>query len=332
MIIYLEKQVKNNPIAQNIIKKFSQSNILEIDNYKNIFDKNFSGSTPKILVIAALKNAITQTPENYWHLGKWFFLKNSLNCVYDCKYCYLKGAFKNNHIQVFFVNYDDMKEQILEKVKETPHPSPLLIGEGRKKETLWFYTSDYSDNLATDNLTSFTKEMVPFFDSLENVKAEIRTKSTNIWNLLELPPSKNIEIAFSLNPTEIISNYELKTPGLDMRIQAINTLLDAGWQVWIRFLPLLEVKNYQEIYKKFLQEVTQKIDFSRIYSVFIGGLLYTKQDYNTILKKEPYLDILYTLEDTKDGFVREKREVRDYFYQLFDEYITQQKCNRCLDE
>lgn len=78
--------------------------------------------------------------------------------------------------------------------------------------------------------------------------------------------------------------------------------------------------------------MTQKLDMSSLYSIFIGGLLYTKEDYNKILKKEPYLDVLYGLQDEKDGFMREKREVRDYFYTLFDQYITKQKCNRCLDQ
>jgi len=48
---------------------------------------------------------------------------------------------------------------------------------------------------------------------------------------LKLKPSKNIEIAFSLNPSEVIKKYELKTSLLDARIASINTLLDAGWQV-----------------------------------------------------------------------------------------------------
>jgi hypothetical protein len=51
-----------------------------------------------------------------------------------------------------------------------------------------------------------------------------------------------------------------------------------------------------------------------------------------MLKKEPHLDTLYKLEDSKDGFFREKREVRDYFYSLFDRLLKEQKCNRCLDD
>lgn len=319
MIIYLEKKYKDNKIAKNIISFYKDAEVLEIDNYKNIFDKNISYITEKSIIIAWVNNSILEAPVWYGHAWKWYFLKNSLNCIFDCKYCYLKWAFKND-IPVFFVNYDEMKAQILEKVDKR-----------QNNEVIWFYSSDYSDNLATDNLTSFTSEFIPFFDELENVKMEIRTKSVNIKNLLSLKPSKNIEIAFSLNPSEIISKYELKTPLLDMRIDAINKLINAWWQVWIRFLPLLEIENYKEIYEKFLIEVAKKIDFSKVYSVFIGWLLYTKEDYNKMLKKEPHLDILYKLEDSKDGFVRENREVRDYFYNLFDGLIKEQKCNRCLD-
>jgi hypothetical protein len=40
MIIYLEKQYKNNKIVKNILSYYKNARVLEIDNYKNIFDKN----------------------------------------------------------------------------------------------------------------------------------------------------------------------------------------------------------------------------------------------------------------------------------------------------
>lgn len=318
MIIYLEKSQKENEIAKKIISFYKNAKILEIDNYKNIFDKNISWETVKNIIIAKVNNAILEAPKWYWHNNNWFFLKNSINCIYDCKYCYLKWAFKNENL-VFFVNYDDIKKQILEKISSS-------------NNDFWFYSSDYSDNLATDNLTDFCQNFVPFFAWLKNAKMEIRTKSTSINTLLKLSPNKNVEIAFSLNPQEIISDYELKTPKLDDRIKAINTLLDNWWQVWIRFLPLLETENYKEIYENFLKYITSQIDFKKIYSVFIWWLLYTKKDYNKILLKEPFLDLLYKLQDSKDWFVRENEEVRQYFYNLFESLITDKKCNICLDE
>ena len=68
-------------------------------------------------------------------------------------------------------------------------------------------------------------------------------------------------------------------------MKAIQRLLQNNIPVGLRFIPLLEVKNYETIYRDFLLYVKEKIDFTKISSVFIGWLLYTKNDYNTMMKK-----------------------------------------------
>jgi hypothetical protein len=42
MIIYIEKQAQNYKQTKIILEKFKNSNIIWIDNYKNLFDKSFS--------------------------------------------------------------------------------------------------------------------------------------------------------------------------------------------------------------------------------------------------------------------------------------------------
>jgi spore photoproduct lyase len=55
MIIYLEKNAKKYIVTQKILEKFKDLQIIEIDNYKNIFDKN-TGDFPalKSIIIAKL--------------------------------------------------------------------------------------------------------------------------------------------------------------------------------------------------------------------------------------------------------------------------------------
>jgi hypothetical protein len=96
-------------------------------------------------------------------------------------------------------------------------------------------------------------------------------------------------------------------------------------------MPLIEIDNYKQVYTDFLKYVITKIDFNKIYSVFIWWLMYTYDDYNKIIKKQPYLDILYKLQKDKDWFYRENPEVRKWFYDLFWELIWK-KCNICLDK
>ena len=129
MIIYIEKQAINYPQTQKIIERFKNSSIIYIDNYKNIFDKDYTNlDSKKALIIAKLNsNSVSEAPAWYGHTKSAYFLKTSLNCVFDCDYCYLKWAFKNENM-VIFVNYDDIKNELIEKIKSLP-----------KNVENWFY-------------------------------------------------------------------------------------------------------------------------------------------------------------------------------------------------
>ena len=330
MILYIEKDTINYPQTRKIIDFFPDADKIIIKNYKNIFDKNIPLHQEKSIIIAKLTwSAIWKTPDNYWHTNNTYFFKTSLNCVFDCSYCYLKWAFKNN-IQVYFVNYDDIKKQINEVIEQN---SPNSLNKATLKEhiSIWFYSSDYSDILWSNKISNFLEEFVPFFEKFDNVMMEIRTKSSNIQDILDLwfiP--KNTEFAFSLNPNELIKKYENKTPSLDDRIKAINKLLELNYKVGLRFLPLLPVKNYENIYKEFIEYLRKNIDIKKIHSSFASGLLYTKEDYNNILKKYPRLDVLYKLNKEPDDFVRCDRNTRDFFYNLFKD--LDQNCMICMDE
>lgn len=64
MIIYIEKQAKIYPRAQDILSKFHKAQVIEIDNYKNIFDKNTASLKEKKSIIIAKLNspAILEAP------------------------------------------------------------------------------------------------------------------------------------------------------------------------------------------------------------------------------------------------------------------------------
>lgn len=330
MIFYIEKEIINSEQVQKILKKFSKSKnlqILEINNYKNLFDKKISWEKwENIFILAKLKsNPITTAPPKYWHNWNAYFFKTSLNCIFDCSYCFLKWAFKNMY-PVLFLNYSDIQKEIENKILEIKKENP-------NHETIRFYSSDYSDIQGFDFMSDFNENFVKFFEKFDNVMMETRTKSADIENFLEMEKNwfvpKNTEIAFSLNPQNLIEKYEHWTSSLEARFSAINKLLNKWFKVWLRFLPLLPVQNYEEIYKKFLEEVKKNIDMEKIFSVFATWLLYTKDDYKKILAKNPELDILYQLQDWWDWFFREKEKVRRNFYKIFEEF--HEKTIICLD-
>jgi len=151
-------------------------------------------------------------------------------------------------IPVYFVDYEYIWEKLVEAIEN--------IREDGNKETIWLYSSDYSDIQGMDVFSGFNDFFIPRIEKLDGVMMESRTKSPNIQSLLAASrvlesdhatsnpgynSPQNIEIAYSLNPQKIIEQYEHATASLDQRIGNINTLLETGWKVGIRIQPIMPV-------------------------------------------------------------------------------------------
>ena len=286
MLIYYETKVKDFSITKQIFENFWNSEKVEIQHYKNLFDINiWNYKTQPFIILAKQEHiAILPTPENYWFPWKSFFFKPGLNCFFNCKYCYLQWTFKNR-FPVFFLNYEDMQKEISNQIEK--ERNNWFNGQ------ITFYASNYTDLLATENISHFHEKFLPFCESLpDNVLIETRTKSNNITTLLNYAkilkwnsPTQKMEIAFSLSPRTIAQNYELWTATLDQKIESINRLLEIWFRVWLRFLPLLPVDNFQQIYSDFLDEVIDKLNINKVASIAIAPLIFNQWDYNVLIRK-----------------------------------------------
>lgn len=282
MLIYYESKVKGLPIVKEIFANFWNSEKIEIQHYKNLFDAKIWNYKTEPLIILAKQDhiAILPTPKNYWFPWKSFFFKPSLNCFFNCKYCYLQWTFRNR-FPVFFLNYEDMQKEIINQI----HKERQSWFDGQ----ITFYASNYADLLATEDISHFHENFLPFCESLpNNVLIETRTKSVKIAPLLNHKPTDKMEIAFSLSPRTIAQKYELWTARLEEKLEAINELLKKWYRVWLRFLPLLPVENFEQIYSDFLDEVVDKIEVEKISSICIAPLIFNQWDYKAIQKKSDF--------------------------------------------
>lgn len=329
MLIFYEEKIKDLPITKKIFDKFWNSEKISIQHYKNLFDlKIWNYTTEPFIILAKQENiAILPTPDNYWFPWKSYFFKPSLNCFFKCKYCYLQWTFKNR-FPVFFLNYDEMKQKILEKIQE----ERLNWFE----DQITFYASNYADLLATEDISHFHSEFLPFCENLpKNVIIETRTKSSNIWTLLKYfekinsiwkTPTQNLEIAFSLSPEEIAKEYELWTANINEKIIAINNLLNRWFRVWLRFLPLLPVENFKEIYTNFLEKITSKINIEKISSITIAPLIFNDWDYNKIKNKQKSeFPILNNLTLNEHNLRTCSNEELKEFEKLFNNKLSRKK-------
>ncbi len=286
MLIYYESKIKELPLTHQIFEQFKNSEKIEIQHYKNLFDYKIWNYTTKPLIILAKQEhiAILPTPKNYWFPWKSFFFKPSLNCFFNCKYCYLQWTFRNR-FPIFFLNYEDIQKWIINQIEKEK--------DKWFTDQITFYASNYADLLATENISHFHENFLPFCETLpNNILIETRTKSANISALLNYAknlkwksPTQKMEIAFSISPHIIAKKYEKWTATLDEKTNAINKLIKKWFRIWLRFLPLLPIKDFQQIYSDFLDEIISKIDINKTTSITIAPLIFNQWDYNILLKK-----------------------------------------------
>lgn len=317
MLIYLESKAKDYPLTHRILSKFPQAQILEIDHYKNIFDKNIGKQqlAPAIIIAKQEHIPILPVPENYGREGKSFFFKTSLNCVFDCEYCYLKANFKTQH-SVIFVNYDQIKQAIKNHIQD--------LRNSWYEGMINFYASNYSDIQGIDMITEFNQTFIPFFEEFEHVLMETRTKSPVINSILTANDGKipkNTEFSFSINPESIIKSYEKWTAPLEARIKAVKLLIEKGYKVWLRFLPLLPVENYEKLYRELLQKLKAELDFSKISSIFIASLIYNPWDFKQMQKKNPNSDLRNLVHLQENGLVKVDNDIWNQFLKIFEEEL-----------
>lgn len=278
--IYIENEVREHPVTQAVLSRFQNTQLIACDRYTEIFNRksqNFrlQKIQPSLILAKKHKGFVLQAPDTYGIEGSNnYYFSHMLNCLYDCRYCFLQGMYRSAHY-VLFVNYNDFCREIDNTLS------------GHNNETVWFYSGYDCDSLALEPVTGFADFILPFFESRKNAQLEFRTKSTQIRTLLKKHPLDNVVVAFSLSPQNITETLEDKTPTLQNRLDAMCKLQQAGWNVGIRFEPLIYMSDYQERYNKLFNDVFRQINPDQLHSISVGAFRVPKRYFKTMTKLYP---------------------------------------------
>lgn len=313
-LLYIEREIKEHPLVKKLKKRFKLPEIF-INRYGEIFNRNnqnFRLQKNHMALILAKKYGkfLHPIPKNYG-IGSEdnYYFSHILNCPFDCSYCFLQGMYKSAYI-VLFVNYEDFQEEIAEKTKIS--------------SSITFFSGYDGDSLALEPISSFAEHFLPFMERYKSANFELRTKSIFIRPLLDRDPLPNCIVAYSLNPEEITTGIEKKTPPLCKRLESLARLQKAGWPIGLRFDPLVLCDNFKETYRTFFKEVFSKISPDQIHSVTLGTLRLPRGVYNQMLKNNPHDKLLATLDDQKQFFSYPKALEADCL-EMITNYISEDK-------
>ncbi len=303
--IYIEKPLIDHPRVARILRRYPNATITECEQYGEIFNRkaqNFrlQKIKPALILASKFKRFILPAPPAYAIGGdENYYFSHMLNCLYDCRYCFLQGMYRSAHY-VVFINYEDFIAAIIEKITQ------------RKNHSIHFFSGYDCDSLALEPVTHFLRECLPVFGRYPNALLELRTKSTQIRSLLSIEPIKNAVIAYTLTPDEVARKIEHKAPSVLKRLHALKQLQSQGWQIGLRFDPLIYHEDAVEQYAMLFKQIFRQIDPGRLHSVSLGSFRLPKSFYQTMVRLYPEETLFAAmLHETKDGMITYKKSKRD---------------------
>ena len=312
--IYIESEVLELPVTHTILERFPAADIVHCSRYGEIFNRksqDFRLQKQQPSLILARKHArhVLAAPPGYGVGGRHnYYFSVMLNCLYDCRYCFLQGMYRSaNH--VVFVNYADFASSIRNAVSSHD-----------ESDEVWFFSGYDCDSLAMEPTIGMADYFIDQFESLDNAWLELRTKSTQIRTLLNRRPAPNVVSAFSMTPDRISTQLENKVPQVAKRIAAMVRLQEKGWKVGLRFDPLIYVPDYRQQYRDLFDQIFSRLDADLIHSVSVGAFRLPKDFYRALERMYP-----------DDQFVAQPFVLHDAMVSYPDEIENDMK-DFCLDE
>jgi spore photoproduct lyase len=122
-----------------------------------------------------------------------------------------------------------------------------------------FYLGKLQDGLALDPLTDYSTALVPFFARHPYARQVIFTKSTNVERLFEVEHAGHAILTWSLNPPEVVRDFENNVPPVEERLAAMRRCAAHGYPLRAVLMPIIPVEDRESVYEGFLRRLLAEV-------------------------------------------------------------------------
>ena len=171
------------------------------------------------------------------------------HCVFNCSYCYAH-RYRRDAVYIYN-NVDEILEATDLQLKTVNVTKPNQTDPE-------YVTVDISCNAdyAQHNKFHDWKKVFEWYKNHPRLKGTLATKAIP-KEYLSFNPERKIRIRFSLMPQKISTILEPNTPQIVDRIQAIDSFIEAGYDVHVNFSPVVVYNGWLEDYKDLFELVNQ---------------------------------------------------------------------------
>ena len=275
--IYYEKDIENYILGKELMEKYKDVPKIEIENHNAIEEMRQKENKEFVLM---KKNLIIGTRKTHkfvenHKVSDYLVPYTSSGCTASCMYCYLVCNYNKCAYLRLFVNREEMLEKIIKTAEKAEKDLTFEIGSN-------------SDLILENTITNNLIWTINNFKDTKKGKLTFPTKFDMVDDLLPLEHKGKIIVRMSVNPKEIINKVEFGTSRLDGRINAINKLKEAEYEIGILIAPVIFVENWKELYLELIKELEAKLSNEVKKDVFFEVICMTYSYVHTKINEEAF--------------------------------------------
>ena len=317
--IYYEEEVKNYKLGQELLEKYKDVPKKIITNHNNIQEMREKGNAefPKMK-----RNLIIGTRKTHKYVpnskvSDFLVPYTSSGCVAMCMYCYLVCNYNKCAYLRLFVN----REQMLDKI--------IQIANKAEKNTV-FEIGSNSDLILENTITNNLVWTIENYKNSKKGRLTFPTKFDMVDSILNIDHQGKVIVRMSVNPDKIINEVEFGTSRLIKRIEALNKLAEAGYEIGILVAPIILVDNWKELYEELFKKLNELLTQKAKAKVFFEFIFMTYSYIHKMINRQAFpnaIDLynrqLMTVRGkgkyTYNQFVRNEGEI--FFRDLMHKYF-----------
>lgn len=248
--VYVEKGCEAYSLGRMLTERYSNMGIeiIPIDDHNRIPElrERPDADFPRLkrYLVLGIRKSLTHQRNN--KTSDFLVPYTSSGCSAMCLYCYLVCTYYKSAYLRVFVNRVEMMAK-LKKAVDKYSGSVFEIGSN-------------SDLVLENSVSGSLEWTIEQFANVQNARLTLPTKFDMVDSLLPLKHGHNVTIRMSLNPDEIIRRVEFGTSRLEARMDALNKLHRAGYDVGILVAPIILMDGFEDMYERLFKKMGESIE------------------------------------------------------------------------
>ena len=250
-------------------------------------------------------------------------------CLYDCSYCYMKRH-KPDGLTVA-TNTGDILTEINNHAYFTPVEKP-----NQTHAEYTTYDISCNEDFALHAKYHDWERIFEFFRDHPVAMGSFATKYVN-RSLLTYNPQGKVRIRFSLMPQKMSDIHEPNTSKIIDRIKAIDTFVEAGYDVHVNFSPVIVYDGWLDDYAELFTQLQYLVNYRDVVLAEVIFLTHNFKKHLVNLQRHPGAEVtlwkpdLQEIKTSQYGGknlrykLSKKREYIKQFVELHDNIIPWNK-------